>query len=49
MPDSQIPKVATTSENISNVNLEKLRSVFPNFVKDGEVDFDAMQAFLKSE
>ena len=45
----EIPKVATTSENISNVNLEKLRSVFPSFVKDGQIDFDALQAFLKSE
>lgn len=49
MPDPKIPKVATTSENIQNENLEKLRSVFPNFVKDGEVDFDALQAFLKNE
>jgi adenine-specific DNA-methyltransferase len=45
----QIPKVATTSENIQNENLTKLRSVFPNFVKDGQIDFDQLQAFLKSE
>lgn len=49
MSDSKIQKVATTSENIPNDNLEKLRSVFPSFVKDREVDFDALQAFLKTE
>lgn len=47
--NTKINKVATTSENIPNDNLEKLRSVFPSFVKDGEVDFDALQAFLKTE
>jgi len=49
MPEQKIPKVATTSENIENENLAKLRSVFPSFVKDGQIDFDALQAFLKSE
>lgn len=42
-------KVATTSESIKNDNLQKLRSIFPQFVKDGEVDFDALQAFLKKD
>jgi adenine-specific DNA-methyltransferase len=41
--------VAKYSENIENENLQKLKKVFPQFVKDGEVDFDAMQAFLKKE
>jgi len=42
-------KVVMTSENIENDNLQKLRSVFPQFVKDGQIDFDALQAFLKKE
>jgi adenine-specific DNA-methyltransferase len=41
--------VEKSSENIENENLQKLKKVFPQFVKDGEVDFDAMQAFLKKE
>lgn len=49
MPEQKISKVATTSENIPNENLEKLRSVFPNFVKDDQIDFDALQGFLKTE
>lgn len=44
-----IQKVTTTSEDIENENLQKLRGVFPQFVKDGAVDFDALQAFLKEE
>ena len=41
--------VEKSSENIENENLQKLKKVFPQFVKDGEIDFDAMQAFLKKE
>lgn len=46
---AKIAKVSTTSENIENENLQKLRKVFPNFVKDGEVDFDALQNFFNKE
>lgn len=42
-------KAATTSEPIANENLANLRRVFPQFVKDGEIDFDALQAFFKKE
>jgi len=42
-------KVAMTSDNIENDNLQKLRTVFPQFVKDGSIDFDALQAFFKKE
>jgi len=42
-------KVLMTSENIENDNLQKLRSVFPQFVKDGQIDFDSLQAFFKKE
>ena len=42
-------KVAMTSENIENENLQKLRAVFPQFVKDGFIDFDSLQAFFKKE
>ncbi|MFA7252601.1 MAG: site-specific DNA-methyltransferase [Candidatus Paceibacterota bacterium] len=44
-----LEKVAKTSENIENENLQKLRAVFPNFVKDGQVDFDALQKFFDKE
>lgn len=42
-------KVMTTSEPVFNENLAKLQAVFPNFVRDGQVDFDALQAFLKND
>lgn len=45
----KIEKVAMVSENIENENLNKLRSIFPQFVKDGSIDFDALQAFFKKE
>lgn len=42
-------KVATTSENIENESLQKLRTIFPQFIKDGLIDFDSLQAFFKKE
>lgn len=42
-------KINTTSENIENENLEKLRKVFPEFVKDGVIDFDELKKFFKDE
>ncbi|MCX6757622.1 MAG: site-specific DNA-methyltransferase [Candidatus Nomurabacteria bacterium] len=45
----KIQKVSMVSENIENENLQKLREVFPNFVKDGVIDFDALQSFLKKD
>jgi len=45
----ELEKVSKTSENIENENLQKLRTVFPNFVKDGQVDFDALQKFFDKE
>ena len=49
MPKKKQEKVATTSEPIANENLEKLRKVFPQFVKDGEIDFNALQTFFDKE
>lgn len=46
---NKIPQVATTSSEIENENLEKLRKIFPQFVKDGQVDFDALQEFFEKE
>lgn len=40
-------KVNRRSENLENENLEKLRKVFPEFVKDEIVDFDALKAFFE--
>lgn len=45
----KIEKVAMVSDNIENNNLQKLREVFPLFIKDGSIDFDGLQAFLKKE
>lgn len=45
----KVEKVAMTSGDVENENLQKLRSVFPSFVKDGVIDFDAFQAFFKKE
>ncbi len=42
-------KVSTTSQNIQNENLTKLKSVFPQFVKDGQVDFNALKVFFDNE
>ena len=42
-------KIIKISEDIENENLQKLRAVFPNFVKDGEVDLDAIKAFFNNE
>jgi len=44
-----IQKTERTSANIQNDNLEKLYEVFPQFVKDGEIDFDALKAFFDTE
>lgn len=46
---SDLNKVATTSESIENESLEKLRAVFPEFVKEGLVDFEALKAFFDKE
>lgn len=42
-------KIQTTSENIENDNLEKLHTVFPEFVKDDLVDFDTLKVFFEKE
>ncbi|MGB2580173.1 MAG: site-specific DNA-methyltransferase, partial [Minisyncoccia bacterium] len=45
----KVEKVVKTSDDMENENLQKLRDVFPTFVKDGVIDFDAFQAFFKKE
>lgn len=42
-------QVNKTSGNTENENLEKLRKVFPEFIKDGIIDFDALRAFFEKE
>lgn len=42
----ELQKTARVSADIPNENLQKLRVVFPQFVKDGAVDFDALQKFF---
>ena len=46
MLKNEIQKTERVSENIGNESLQKLRRVFPQFVKDSEVDFDALQKFF---
>jgi adenine-specific DNA-methyltransferase len=41
--------VNKASENLGVENLEKLRKVFPEFVKDGIIDFDTLKAFFEKE
>ncbi len=49
MSKTKVPKVARTSEDIDDQNLQKLRTAFPNFVKDNKVDFDALKAFMNKD
>jgi len=42
-------KVKNTSVNSGNENLDKLRRVFPNFVKENKIDFDALKKFFEVE
>ncbi len=42
-------KVKNTSVNTGNENLDKLRRVFPQFVKENKIDFEALNKFFKDE
>lgn len=42
-------KVNNTSVNSGNENLDKLRRVFPQFVKENKIDFDALKKFFHDE
>lgn len=42
-------KLGSTSENIENMNLAKLRQVFPQFVKDGQIDLDSLKAYFEKD
>lgn len=44
-----LKKISTESKNIASENLQKLREVFPNFVKDEKIDFDALKAFFEKD
>jgi adenine-specific DNA-methyltransferase len=46
---NDLPKVATASESIEHESLQKLRAVFPEFVKENSIDFDALKAFFEKE
>jgi adenine-specific DNA-methyltransferase len=39
-------KTQRTSPDVQANNLDKLRAIFPQFVKDGQVDFDALKAWF---
>ena len=42
-------KVSITSANIKEDSLIKLRRVFPQLIKDNQIDFDALKAFFDEE
>jgi len=42
-------KVSNTSVDIAEDNLIKLRRVFPEFIKDNQIDFDALKNFFDKE
>ena len=42
-------KVKNASVNTGNENLDKLRRVFPQFVKENKIDFEALNKFFKDE
>jgi len=42
-------KVKSTSVNTGNENLDKLRRIFPQFIKENKIDFDALNKFFKDE
>ena len=46
---SEIPKLSGGSLDIKAGQVEKLKSLFPQTVKDGEIDFDALKLALGSE
>lgn len=43
---SDTNRVASTSADIQDENLQKLRAVFPNFVTENTIDFDALKQFF---
>ena len=45
----KISKLSGGSLDIKNEQIEKLKSLFPQVVKDGEIDFDALKLALGSE
>ena len=42
-------KVKNTSVNTGNENFDKLRRIFPQFVKENKIDFEALNKFFKDE
>lgn len=42
-------KVKNTSVNMGNENLDKLRRVFPQFIKESKIDFDALKRFFEDQ
>lgn len=49
MAKDQTDRINISSEDIESENLNKLKSIFPQFVKDGQVDFDSLQEFFNKE
>ena len=45
----QVSKLSGQSLDITQEHIENLKSVFPQTVKDGEIDFDALKLTLGSE
>jgi adenine-specific DNA-methyltransferase len=43
---TEVSKVETASEDMAQAEIERLSAIFPQFVKDGVVDFDAFREFF---
>ena len=46
MSDIKLPKVEQELFDVNNENLQKLASLFPSAVKDGQLDIDALKEEL---
>ena len=42
-------KVSSTSLDLTKVNIEKLKELFPNVVTEGKIDFDKLKVMLGDE
>ena len=48
MSNTEYPKVEKEIFNVENENLQKLASLFPSAVKDGQLDIDALKEVIAS-
>ena len=49
MENNEVNKLDMKSANIISSNIEKIGNLFPNVIKEGKIDFDALKQELSSE